>query len=99
MDEEKTCKCEEVKSEEAKWGKCENLKMELPEVELFGDMPDDVISIPLAEYRHLIRCEAAVELIIKLLKTHGKYDSTRTEIIETACAICQEDLGDDADVE
>lgn len=86
MEEEKTCKCEDQ-------------KMATPECELFGDMPDDVITIPLAEYRHLVRCEAAVELIIKLLKVHGKYDSTRTEIIETACAICQEDLGDDADVE
>ena len=88
MDEEKNATC-----------KCENLKTELPEIELFRDMPDDVITIPLAEYRHLIRCEAAVELIIKLLKAHGKYDSTRTEIIETACALCQEDLGDGADAE
>ena len=89
MDEnEKTTNCE-----------CENQKAELPEIELFGDMPDDVITIPLAEYRHLIRCEAAVELIIKLLKAHGKYDSTRAEIIETACALCREELEDDTDAE
>ena len=76
----------------------------MPEIKILGitddgDEADDVIVIPVAEYRHLVRCEAAVELMTKLLKEHGKYDSTRTEIIETACAICQEDLGDDADVE
>ena len=83
---------------------CENQKKKMPEIKILaiaddGDEAEDVIVIPVAEYRHLVRCEAAVELMTKLLKEHGKYDSTRAEIIEAACALCREELEDDTDVE
>lgn len=37
-------------------------------------MPDgDVLIISVAEYKHLIRCEASVDLLYKVLKTYGEY--------------------------
>lgn len=88
---------------------CEGQKNELPkmpDIKILGipddditDEADDVIVIPVAEYRHLVRCEAAVDLMGRLLTMHGKYDSLRAEIMDVACMLCKEDSGVDADAE
>ena len=64
---------------------------------IFGDTPDDLITIPVSEYKHLVKCEAAVDLMFKLLDIHGKYDSTRGEIIEVACKLLQKEGPADAE--
>ena len=64
---------------------------------IFGDTPDDLITIPVSEYKHLVKCEAAVDLLFKLLDIHGKYDNTRAEIIEVACKLLQKEGSNDAE--
>ena len=64
---------------------------------IFGDTPDDLITIPVSEYKHLVKCEAAVDLMFKLLDIHGKYDNTRSEIIEVACKLLQKEGPADAE--
>ena len=71
-------------------------KLEPAEI-IFGDTPDDLITIPVSEYKHLVKCEAAVDLLFKLLDIHGKYDSTRAEIIEVACKLLQKEGPEDAE--
>ena len=61
------------------------------------DAQDEVIVIPVPEYKHLVRCEAAVDLMYKLLDIHGKYDNTRAEIIEVACKLLQKEGPEDAE--
>ena len=61
------------------------------------DAQDEVIVIPVSEYKHLVRCEAAVDLMASLLSDHGKYDSTRGEIIEYACRLLQKEGSEDAE--
>ena len=61
------------------------------------DAQDEVIVIPVPEYKHLVKCEAAVDLLFKLLDIHGKYDSTRAEIIEVACKLLQKEGSNDAE--
>ena len=58
---------------------------------------DEVIVIPVSEYKHLVKCEAAVDLMFKLLDIHGKYDNTRAEIIEVACKLLQKEGPEDAE--
>ena len=64
---------------------------------IFGDTPDDLITIPVSEYKHLVKCESAVDLMFKLLDIHGKYDNTRAEIIEVACKLLQKEGPADAE--
>lgn len=71
-------------------------KLEPAEI-IFGDTPDDLITIPVSEYKHLVKCEAAVDLLFKLLDMHGKYDNTRAEIIEVACKLLQKEGPEDAE--
>ena len=71
-------------------------KLEPAEI-IFGDTPDDLITIPVSEYKHLVKCEAAVDLLFKLLDMHGKYDNTRAEIIEVACKLLQKEGPADAE--
>lgn len=71
-------------------------KLEPAEI-IFGDTPDDLITIPVSEYKHLVKCEAAVDLMFKLLDIHGKYDNTRSEIIEVACKLLQKEGPADAE--
>ena len=71
-------------------------KLEPAEI-IFGDTPDDLITIPVSEYKHLVKCEAAVDLLFKLLDMHGKYDNTRAEIIEYACRLLQKEGSEDAE--
>ena len=71
-------------------------KLEPAEI-IFGDTPDDLITIPVSEYKHLVKCEAAVDLMFRLLDIHGKYDSTRGEIIAIACALLQKEGPADAE--
>ena len=71
-------------------------KLEPAEI-IFGDTPDDLITIPVSEYKHLVKCEAAVDLMYKLLDIHGKYDNTRAEIIEVACKLLQKEGPADAE--
>ena len=61
------------------------------------DAQDEVIVIPVPEYKHLVKCEAAVDLLFKLLDMHGKYDNTRAEIIEVACKLLQKEGSNDAE--
>ena len=61
------------------------------------DAQDEVIVIPVPEYKHLVKCEAAVDLLFKLLDIHGKYDNTRAEIIEVACKLLQKEGSNDAE--
>ena len=61
------------------------------------DAQDEVIVIPVPEYKHLVKCEAAVDLLFKLLDIHGKYDNTRAEIIEVACKLLQKEGPEDAE--
>lgn len=61
------------------------------------DAQDEVIVIPVPEYKHLVKCEAAVDLLFKLLDMHGKYDNTRAEIIEVACKLLQKEGPEDAE--
>lgn len=61
------------------------------------DAQDEVIVIPVPEYKHLVKCEAAVDLLFKLLDIHGKYDNTRAEIIEVACKLLQKEGPGDAE--
>ena len=61
------------------------------------DAQDEVIVIPVPEYKHLVKCEAAVDLLFKLLDMHGKYDNTRAEIIEVACRLLQKEGSEDAE--
>ena len=61
------------------------------------DAQDEVIVIPVPEYKHLVKCEAAVDLLFKLLDIHGKYDNTRAEIIEVACKLLQKEGPKDAE--
>ena len=61
------------------------------------DAQDEVIVIPVPEYKHLVKCEAAVDLLFKLLDIHGKYDNTRAEIIEVACKLLQKEGPADAE--
>ena len=61
------------------------------------DAQDEVIVIPVSEYKHLVKCEAAVDLMFKLLDIHGKYDNTRGEIIEVACKLLQKEGPEDAE--
>jgi len=61
------------------------------------DAQDEVIVIPVPEYKHLVKCEAAVDLLFKLLDMHGKYDNTRAEIIEVACKLLQKEGPADAE--
>ena len=61
------------------------------------DAQDEVIVITVPEYKHLVKCEAAVDLLFKLLDIHGKYDNTRAEIIEVACKLLQKEGPEDAE--
>ena len=61
------------------------------------DAQDEVIVITVPEYKHLVKCEAAVDLLFKLLDIHGKYDNTRAEIIEVACKLLQKEGSNDAE--
>ena len=71
-------------------------KLEPAEI-IFGDTPDDLITVPVSEYKHLVKCEAAVDLLFKLLDIHGKYDNTRAEIIEVACKLLQKEGPENAE--
>ena len=61
------------------------------------DAQDEVIVSPVPEYKHLVKCESAVDLLFKLLDIHGKYDNTRAEIIEVACKLLQKEGPEDAE--
>jgi hypothetical protein len=79
MDEKEKCmNCEDFNGEEPRTV----TKAEIPEINFIGDMPDEVIIIPVSEYKHLVKCEATVELIHKLLAKYGEYSSERTKIME-----------------
>ena len=92
MDEkEKDLNCEEMEFEHGPVQKLEPANICL------CDAQDEVIVIPVPEYKHLVKCEAAVDLLFKLLDIHGKYDSTRGEIIEYACRLLQKEGPADAE--
>lgn len=91
MDEkEKDLNCEEMEFEQGPVQKLEPANICL------CDAQDEVIVIPVSAYKHLVRCEAAVDLIASLLGDHGKYDNTRAEIIEVACRLLQKEGAADA---
>lgn len=71
-------------------------KLELPNI-CMCDAQDEVIVIPVSEFKRLVKCEATVDLMAKLLEMHGKYDSTRGEIIEVACRLLQKEGSNDAE--
>ena len=96
MEENKTVNAEDLKMEIPKENIPKITKLEPAEI-IFGDTPDDLITIPVSEYKHLVKCEAAVDLMFKLLDIHGKYDNTRSEIIEVACKLLQKEGPDDAE--
>jgi len=96
MDENKTVNAEDLKMEIPKENIPKITKLKPTEI-IFGDTPDDLITIPVSEFKHLVKCEAAVDLMFKLLDTHGKYDSTRSEIIEAACKLLQKEGPTDAE--
>lgn len=93
-----TCECEDQKTGMPK-PKLHELIFGIPKKEDESVEADNVIVIPVAEYRHLVRCEAAVELMGKLLTKFTRYDNTRNEIIAIACEVCQDDMGENTDAE
>ena len=82
MDENKEKDCNCVTETDLNKIRCELIKLpeETPEA-------DEVIVIPVTEYKKLIRCEAAVELMSKLLDKYGTYSNTRGEVIAIACEL------------
>lgn len=64
-----------------------NIKCEVIKLDDDVPAPDDVIVIPVSEYKYLIRCEAAVNLMDKLLDKYGEYSSERAKIMSIACEL------------
>ena len=96
MDENKTFTAEDLNTviPNKKIPKIQRFEVEPHEV-AFEDVPepDDVIVIPVSEYKHLIRCEAAVQLLDKLLDKYGEYSSERAKIMSIACEIIGKETG------
>ena len=94
MDENKemNCTCETNCGSEPK-ADLDKIRCEV--IKLDDDVPeaDDVIVIPVSEYKHLIRCEAAVQLLDKLLNKYGEYSSERAKIMTIACEIIGKETG------
>ena len=55
------------------------------------DEEDEVIVLPVDYYKHLIRCEFAIELIRKLLDRFGEYSSERGKIIEVLTGLLKKE--------
>lgn len=88
MDEkEKDLNCEEMEFEQGHVQKIEPANI------CMCDAPDDVIVIPVSVYKHLIRCEAAVELMDKLLDKYGEYSSERGKILTIAFELLKKKEG------
>ena len=89
MDENKemNCNCEEMKFEQGPIR-----PYEPPNICMY-DAPDEVIVIPVSVYKHLIRCEAAITLLDKLLDKYGEYSSERAKIMTIACEIIGKETG------
>ena len=93
MDEKEKCtNCENFNADEPR----ALTREELPEFDFVGDMPDEVIIIPVKVYKHLIRCEATMELMDKLLDKYGEYSSERTKIVAIACELLRKEGPADA---
>jgi len=61
------------------------------------DAQDEVIVIPVSEYKHLIRCEAVVDLMDKALDRYGEYGSEPTKIMSIALKMLQKEGSKDAE--
>ncbi len=87
--------------EKEKVTNCEDLDKKMPKLEFIGtlgcDDDDDNIVIPVAEYKYLIRCEAAVQLMDKLLDNFGEYSAERSKIMKIACEILRKEGPYDAE--